>query len=56
METKSSQKLILVKPGAQGEKVNGKAGTWIAISVFPFCSDDHTVCSLYVAQILEFLL
>lgn len=56
METKSSLKLILVKPGVQGEEVNSKAGTWIAISGFPFCSDDHTVSSLHVAQILEFLL
>lgn len=36
MESESSLKLITVKACAQGEKVNGKAGKWSAISWFLF--------------------
>lgn len=56
METESSLKLIPVKPCTQGEKVNSKAGKWIAISLFLFCSDGRRGASFYIAQILEFLL
>lgn len=36
MDTESSLKLIPVKACAQGDKVNGKAGKWFAVSWFPF--------------------
>jgi len=56
VETESSLKLIPVKACAQGEKVNSKAGKWIARSLFPFGSDVRTAASFCIAQMLEFLL